>query len=127
MRSAAWASRACRSPRRPKPRRPNRDSFLREPLPRRCFKHARRVRARPDMSTPQPLPPSPWQIYRRLLGWSRRYWPLLSVALLGMIVEAGAAGAFTAVMKPIIDVTFVARQGTGGLMLPLAIVGLFVL
>ena len=43
-----------------------------------------------------------------------------------MVLEAGAAGAFTTLMRPIIDDTFVARrQGTGWL--PLAIIGLFVL
>jgi subfamily B ATP-binding cassette protein MsbA len=75
---------------------------------------------------PQPPPQSPWHTYRRLLGWSRRYWSLLAVAVVGMAIEAGAAGAFTAMMEPIIDETFVARRaGTGWL--PLAIVGLFVL
>ena len=77
------------------------------------------------MSTP--ARPSPWQIYRRLLAWSRRYWPMLSIALVGMVVEAGAAGAFTAMMEPIIDDTFVAREGPPDWTLPLAIVGLFVL
>jgi subfamily B ATP-binding cassette protein MsbA len=72
-----------------------------------------------------PVPPSPWRTYRRLLGWSRRYWGLLAIAVGGMIVEAAAAGAFTAMMQPVIDDTFVARrEGTGWL--PLAIVGLFV-
>jgi subfamily B ATP-binding cassette protein MsbA len=75
---------------------------------------------------PQAEPQSPWRTYRRLLGWSRRYWPLLGLAVVGMAVEAGAAGGFTAMMEPIIDETFVARRsGTGWL--PLAIVGLFVL
>jgi len=70
--------------------------------------------------------PTPWQTYRRLLGYSRRYWSLLALAMFGMVLEAGAAGAFTTLMRPIIDDTFVARrQGTGWL--PLAIIGLFVL
>jgi len=69
-------------------------------------------------------PPTPWQTYRRLLGYSRRYWALLSLAMVGMVFEALAAGAFTALMKPIIDVTFVERRGSTG-WLPLAIIGLF--
>src|SRR5687767_9815474 len=44
--------------------------------------------------------------------------------MVGMVFEALSAGAFTALMEPIIDDTFVARrEGTGWL--PLAIIGLF--
>jgi subfamily B ATP-binding cassette protein MsbA len=72
-----------------------------------------------------PAHPTPWQTYRRLLGYSRRYWGLLALAMFGMVLEAGAAGAFTTLMKPIIDDTFVARrEGTGWL--PLAIIALFI-
>ena len=45
--------------------------------------------------------PSPWQTYRRLLGYARKYWFLLLVAGIGMIIEAGAAGVSTAMMKPV--------------------------
>jgi subfamily B ATP-binding cassette protein MsbA len=68
-----------------------------------------------------------WPLYRRLLGYAMRYWPLLAFALLGMLVEAGAAGAFSAMMKPMVDETFVARNPDVRWSLPLAIVGLFVL
>jgi subfamily B ATP-binding cassette protein MsbA len=75
-----------------------------------------------------PPPQSPWRIYRRLLGWTRRYWPMLGVAVLGMTVEAGAGGAFTWMMGPLIDETFVARGGSpNGWLVPAAIVGLFLL
>ena len=77
------------------------------------------------MDIDAPAHPTPWQTYRRLLGYSRRYWSLLALAMLGMVLEAGAAGAFTALMKPIIDVTFVERRGGTG-WLPLAIIGLFI-
>ena len=71
-------------------------------------------------------PPSAAQTYQRLLSYSRRYWPLLAVAVVGMILDAACAGAFTAMMKPIINETFVAHNTRVGLYLPLAIVGLFV-
>jgi len=70
---------------------------------------------------------SPLQTYRRLLGFARPYGALLWVALLGMLIEAASAGAFTQLMKPMIDETFVARNPEVSLMLPLAIVGLFVI
>lgn len=70
---------------------------------------------------------SAWAIYRRLLGRARRYWPLLVAAGIGMVFEAGAAAAFTWMMKPIVDETFVAQNPGMRWTIPLAIVALFVL
>jgi subfamily B ATP-binding cassette protein MsbA len=64
-------------------------------------------------------------IYRRLLGRARRYWPFLAAAGVGMLFEAGAAGAFTALMAPMVDETFVARNPDVRWTIPLAIVALF--
>ncbi len=66
-------------------------------------------------------------IYRRLLTYTRPYWGLGVAAVVGMAVEAGAAGAFTALMEPMIDKTFIARDAAAVGWLPLAIVALFVL
>ena len=71
--------------------------------------------------------PSPWRTYRRLLGYARPYHWLLLAAGLGMTVEAGSAAAFTALMEPMVDQTFVAHNPEVRWTLPLAIVGLFVL
>ena len=68
---------------------------------------------------------TPWQTYRRLLGFSVPYRPLLGVALVGMLFEAAAAGAFTKMMEPVVNETFVTRNDALALWLPLAIVGLF--
>jgi subfamily B ATP-binding cassette protein MsbA len=64
-------------------------------------------------------------IYKRLLAMAARHWPLLALAFLGMMVEAAAAGAFTALMEPLIDEAFVARNRAWGLRLPIIIVALF--
>ncbi len=69
---------------------------------------------------------SAWQTYRRLVGFARPYRGLLGVALVGMIIEAAAGGAFTALMKPVVDQTFVAKNRDLSVLLPLAIIGLFV-
>ncbi len=71
--------------------------------------------------------PSPWRTYRRLLGYARPYRWLLAAAGLGMAIEAGAAAAFTSLMEPMVDQTFVAHNPAVRWSLPLAIVGLFVL
>ena len=70
---------------------------------------------------------SAWQTYRRLLRFARPYRALLLAALGGMVIEALAGGAFTRLMQPIIDDTIVAGDDSAGLLLPLAIVGLFAL
>lgn len=69
--------------------------------------------------------PSSWVIYRRLLGRARRYWPYLAAAAVGMLFEAGAAGAFTWMMEPMVNGTFVDKNPEVRWTLPLAIVGLF--
>ncbi|TCT22487.1 lipid A export permease/ATP-binding protein MsbA [Thermomonas haemolytica] len=71
------------------------------------------------------LPPSAWAIYRRLLGLVGPYRGVLLLALLGLVVEGAAAGAFGVLTKPMVDETFVARNREFGLLLPLAIVGIF--
>jgi subfamily B ATP-binding cassette protein MsbA len=69
----------------------------------------------------------PWPTYKRLLGFARPYRPWLALAALGMVVEAAASGGFTALMKPIVDETFIARNAGVSLLLPLAIIGLMLL
>ena len=68
-----------------------------------------------------------WPIYRRLLGYASRYWPLLTVASVGMVVEALAGGAFVQLMDPLVNRGFVKPEPRMAVVLPLAIVGLFVL
>jgi subfamily B ATP-binding cassette protein MsbA len=64
--------------------------------------------------------------YRRLVTLAKPYRGLLAVGLLAMAVEAAAGAGFTLMMKPIINQTFIARNAQVSLLLPLAIVGLFV-
>ena len=68
-----------------------------------------------------------WAIYRRLRGLATPYRGVLMVALLGLALEGAAAGAFGLLTKPMVDETFVARNQDYGLLLPLAIIGIFVL
>ena len=68
---------------------------------------------------------SPWHTYRRLLGYARPYRMLLVVAAAGMLIEAAAGAYFTAMMQPIIDDTFDPANEGIDFLLPLIIVGLF--
>src|SRR3546814_11095587 len=44
-----------------------------------------------------------------------------------MVIEAAAGGAFTKLMQPIVDETFVVKDARNSAWLPMAIVGLFLL
>jgi ATP-binding cassette, subfamily B, bacterial MsbA len=64
--------------------------------------------------------------YRRLLRYVRPHWPIALVAMAGMTGEALMAGAFTALMRPMVDGTFIARDPVMLQWLPFAIVAIFV-
>ncbi|MDR2872262.1 MAG: lipid A export permease/ATP-binding protein MsbA [Xanthomonadaceae bacterium] len=68
-----------------------------------------------------------WPIYRRLLGYTRRYIGFLVAALISMLVEAVAGGTFIRLMEPLTNRGFVHPEPDMAIFLPLAIVGLFVL
>ena len=74
-------------------------------------------------STPQ----GAWPVYRRLLGHAWLYWPFLLVAMAAMIVEAIAGAAFVWLMEPLTNDGFVDPKPDMAVVLPLAIIGLFVL
>src|SRR5688572_30074134 len=64
-------------------------------------------------------------VYRRLLRYAAASWPVGIVATIGMAIEAAAAGAFTWLMRPMIDGTFIERDPEVIAWLPFAIVGIF--
>jgi ATP-binding cassette, subfamily B, bacterial MsbA len=70
---------------------------------------------------------SAWPVYKRLLSYTHKHRLYLIVATIGMVIEALSAGAFTMLMKPIVDVTFVAKNPDVNWLLPSAILGLFIL
>jgi len=73
----------------------------------------------------KPLPV--WPIYKRLLGYTRIYWVFLTAALVGMLVEAIAGYGFVRLMDPLVNRGFVNPEPRMAVLLPLAIIGLFVM
>jgi len=65
---------------------------------------------------------TPWQIYRRLIRFSRPYSGLLLLALVAALIEAGASSAFLFMMKPITDETFINKNTEIAAWLPAAII-----
>ncbi|WP_442683966.1 lipid A export permease/ATP-binding protein MsbA [Stenotrophomonas sp. JC08] len=66
-----------------------------------------------------------WQTYKRLLGFARPYRGLLLLAGVGMLIEAAAGSYFALMMKPITN--SLVNPADINLLMPLTIVGLFVL
>jgi len=66
-----------------------------------------------------------WAVYRRLLGHAWLYWPFLLAAMAAMIVEAAAGAAFVWLMEPLTNDGFVDPKPEMAVVLPAAIIGLF--
>ncbi len=67
-----------------------------------------------------------WPIYRRLLGYTRAYSTFLGFAMVAMVVEAGAGYCFARLMDPLINRGFVNPEPRMAVLLPLAILGVFI-
>jgi subfamily B ATP-binding cassette protein MsbA len=70
---------------------------------------------------------SAWTTYRRLFGYLRPFKWVAAVAVLGMIVDAGALAFFTGLIKPLLDKLFVVRDPVMIFWMPTIIVAIFLL
>ncbi|MGV6859706.1 MAG: lipid A export permease/ATP-binding protein MsbA [bacterium] len=66
-------------------------------------------------------------IYRRLVSYSFSQWPLLLIAILGMLVSAATEPAFAALMRPLLDGSFVERDPTALKWVPVMMLLVFLL
>jgi subfamily B ATP-binding cassette protein MsbA len=66
------------------------------------------------------------QLYLRLLSHVRPYWRRFAVSLLGMIVLALTEPAMPALIKPLLDQTFVAKDPQWIRLMPVLLIGLFI-
>jgi ATP-binding cassette, subfamily B, bacterial MsbA len=67
------------------------------------------------------------QLYLRLLRYVRPYWAPFALSIFGMIVTAATEPAFPALLKPLLDGSFVYKEGGLLTWLPALIVGVFLL
>ncbi len=65
------------------------------------------------------------ELYLRLLGYVRPYWRVFAVAILTMALAAATEPVLPALMKPLLDGSFVERNQTHPYLVPLAIIGIF--
>lgn len=73
------------------------------------------------------MPASGMAVYRRLLGYAVPYWRVFIIAVVGMVLSAVVQTGFAALMKPMLDGSFVARDPDVIRLVPLMLIGLFVL
>lgn len=67
------------------------------------------------------------KLYLRLLHYVRPYWRVFFVAVASMAVVAASEPAFPALLKPLLDGSFVNKDPTSIRMVPLLLIGLFLL
>ena len=67
------------------------------------------------------------ELYKRLLGYVRPYWKAFSLAIFAMVLAAATEPLFPALMKPMLDGSFVNRDQTISRWIPYALVGIFLL
>ena len=68
---------------------------------------------------------SSFSLYRRLLSYALVYWGIFIIAIIGMVIVAGASTAFPALMQPMMDGGFVERDPETIKWVPLALIAVF--
>jgi subfamily B ATP-binding cassette protein MsbA len=71
-------------------------------------------------------PVSSRELYLRLLGYVRPYWAMFAVAIVAMGLAGATDPLLPALLKPLLDGSFVERNVTHPLLVPLGIIGIFV-
>jgi len=71
-------------------------------------------------------PGSARRVYRRLLGYAKPYWRPFSLAILGMLAYAATEPLFAAMMRPLLDGSFVDRDPDVVRIMPVLLVTVFV-
>jgi ATP-binding cassette, subfamily B, bacterial MsbA len=69
---------------------------------------------------------SGWATYQRLLGYTRQYSRVLVFAIIGMVAAGLTEVAFAALMKPLLDGSFVSRDPTTIHLMPALLLGVFI-
>ncbi len=67
------------------------------------------------------------EVYGRLLNYVKPYWPAFSAAVFAMAIFAGTETGLAAMMKPLMDGSFVNKDAETIKFIPLALIGLFLI
>jgi len=72
-------------------------------------------------------PTSSRALYFRLLQYVRPYWKVFSLSVLAMVLTAATEPLFPALMKPLLDGSFVNRDASNPYLIPAALIGIFLI
>lgn len=70
---------------------------------------------------------APGAVYKRLWGYTRRYWLMFAVGIIGVSLDAAMQAVFIRFVEPLIDRVFVAKDAEYGLWLAVGILGIVLL
>ncbi|HEY0197960.1 MAG TPA: lipid A export permease/ATP-binding protein MsbA [Rhodanobacter sp.] len=65
------------------------------------------------------------EVYRRLLGYSVRYWPIGLIAVVGMLLDGGGLALFNQMLKILVDKLFRDKDAYWIFWMPIWIIGIF--
>lgn len=65
------------------------------------------------------------QLYRRLLSYVKPYWPAFIAVVISMLIYAASETGMAAIMKPLMDGSFVEKDPAMIKLLPLVLIGIF--
>ncbi len=65
------------------------------------------------------------QLYRRLLSYVKPYWPAFIAVVISMLIYAASETGMAAIMKPLMDGSFVDKDPTMIKLIPLVLIGIF--
>ncbi len=70
---------------------------------------------------------SPGVVYKRLWGYTRKYWWMFAIGILGVSLDAAMQAVFIRFVEPLIDRVFVAKDAEYGMFLAVGILGVVLL
>lgn len=71
-------------------------------------------------------PTSSRALYFRLLQYVRPYWRVFALSILAMVLTAATEPLFPALMKPLLDGSFVNKDTANPYLIPVALIGIFI-
>ena len=69
--------------------------------------------------------PGSRELYFRLLQYVRPYWKVFALAILSMVLTAATEPLFPALLKPLLDGSFVNKSNANPYLMPAALIGIF--
>lgn len=76
---------------------------------------------------PEQTPFTAGTVYKRLWGYTKRYWFMFVVGVIGVSLDAGMQAVFIGFVEPLIDRVFVEKDGAYGLWLAAGVMGVVLL